>query len=140
MTCSDKMISISRHGINNDDIGPIAKASFEETPEIFLKAARHGEIDNMRGVSSNIMCGQEGYFGTASFQVVLDFDKVIELNKENSEEYIEKTDDDKIIAEFDKNLIDNKPECDINNLYISNDVNNVKKINMGNSDDYDLEF
>ena len=140
MTCSDKMISIFRHGINNDNIGPIAKASFEETPEIFLKAARHGEIDNMRGVSSNIMCGQEGYFGTASFQVVLDFDKVIELNKENSEEYIEKTDDDKIIAEFDKNLIDNKPECDINNLYISNDVNNVKKINMGNSDDYDLEF
>jgi len=140
MTCSDKMISIFRHGINNDDIGPIAKASFEETPEIFLKAARHGEIDNMRGVSSNIMCGQEGYFGTASFQVVLDFDKVIELNKENSEEYIEKTDNDKIIEEFDKNLIDNHPECDINNLYISNDVNNVKKINMGNSDDYDLDF
>jgi hypothetical protein len=26
-----------RHGINNDDIGPIAKASFEETPEMFLK-------------------------------------------------------------------------------------------------------
>ena len=140
MTCSDKMISIFRHGINSDDIGPIAKASFEETPEIFLKAARHGEIDNMRGVSSNIMCGQEGYFGTSSFQVVLDFDKVIELNKENTEEYIEKTDDEKILAEFNKNLIDNKPECDINNLYISNDANNVKKINMGNSDDYDLDF
>ena len=140
MTCSDKMISIFRHGINSDDIGPIAKASFEETPEIFLKAARHGEIDNMRGVSSNIMCGQEGYFGTSSFQVVLDFDKVIELNKENTEEYIEKTDDEKILAEFNKNLIDNKPECDINNLYISNDANNIKKINMGNSDDYDLDF
>ena len=28
------MISIFRHGINNDDIGPIAKASFEETPNV----------------------------------------------------------------------------------------------------------
>ena len=26
MTCNDKMVSIFRHGINNDDIGPIAKA------------------------------------------------------------------------------------------------------------------
>ena len=58
MTCADKMISIFRHGINNDDIGPIAKASFEETPEMFLRAARHGELDPMRGVSANVMCGQ----------------------------------------------------------------------------------
>ena len=66
MTCNDKMVSIFRHGINNDDIGPIAKASFEETPEMFLKAARHAELDPMRGVSANIMCGQEGYFGTSA--------------------------------------------------------------------------
>ena len=52
------MISIFRHGINNDNIGPIAKASFEETPEMFLKAARHAELDIMRGVSANVMCGQ----------------------------------------------------------------------------------
>ena len=39
MTASIKMVSIFRHGINNDDIGPIAKASFEETPEMFLKAS-----------------------------------------------------------------------------------------------------
>ena len=36
MTCNEKMTSIFRHGINNDNIGPIAKASFEETPEMFL--------------------------------------------------------------------------------------------------------
>ena len=78
MTCSYKMISIFRHGINNDNIGPIAKASFEETPEMFLKAARHGELDNLRGISSNVMCGQEGYFGTNSFQTLLDMQ---EMNK-----------------------------------------------------------
>jgi DNA-directed RNA polymerase II subunit RPB1 len=71
MTANETMVSIFRHGINNDHIGPIAKASFEETPEMFLKAARHAELDNMRGVSANVMCGQEGYYGTSSFQVLL---------------------------------------------------------------------
>lgn len=80
MTCKDSMVSIFRHGINNDDIGPIAKASFEETPEMFLKAARHAELDSMRGVSANVMCGQEGYFGTSAFQVMLDLDKRAEMN------------------------------------------------------------
>ena len=72
MTYSTVLVSIFRHGINNDDIGPLAKASFEETPEQFLKAARHAELDSMRGISANVMCGQEGYFGTNSFDTFLD--------------------------------------------------------------------
>ena len=75
MTCNDGMVSIFRHGINNDNIGPIAKASFEETPEMFLNAAKHAELDILRGVSANVMCGQEGFFGTNAFQIVLDMDK-----------------------------------------------------------------
>jgi len=82
MAATLKMVSIFRHGINNDDIGPIAKASFEETPEMFLRAARHGELDTMTGVSANIMCGQEGYFGTGCFQVILDFNKMTRLQEE----------------------------------------------------------
>ena len=77
MTASAGMVSIFRHGINNDNIGPIAKASFEETPEMFLKAARHAELDQMRGISANVMCGQEGYYGTSSFQVMLDLPQMI---------------------------------------------------------------
>jgi len=80
MTFSHKLISIFRHGINNDNIGPIAKASFEETPEMFLKAAKHGELDIMRGVSANVMCGQEGFYGTSAFQVILDMDEMVTLN------------------------------------------------------------
>ncbi len=90
MSYNTKMTSIFRHGINNDDIGPIAKASFEETPEMFLRAARHGELDHMRGVSANIMCGQEGYFGTSSFQVVLDINKMKELD-DVTPEFMNKT-------------------------------------------------
>ena len=62
MTYSYKMISIFRHGINNDDIGVIAKASFEETPEMFLKAARHAEFDKMHGISAKVMCGHLGFY------------------------------------------------------------------------------
>ena len=81
MTCNKKMVSVFRHGINNDDIGPIAKASFEETPEMFLKAARHGELDPMRGLSANVMCGQRGHFGTNAFGVILDPTSIAGLAK-----------------------------------------------------------
>lgn len=76
MTSTTPMMSIGRHGINKDDIGPIAKASFEETPEMFFRAALHAELDNMKGVSANIMTGQEGYYGTSSFSVLLDMEAV----------------------------------------------------------------
>ena len=82
MTISSKMVSMFRHGINNDNIGPIAKASFEETPEMFLRAARFAQLDEMRGVSANIMVGQEGYYGTNSFQILLDIKKVHQLEKQ----------------------------------------------------------
>lgn len=72
MTHGMKLVSAFRHGINNDDTGPIAKASFEETPAMFLRAATHGELDNMRGISANIMCGQEGCFGTGAFNLFVD--------------------------------------------------------------------
>ena len=76
MTNTYKMISIFRHGINNDNIGTIAKASFEETPEMFLRAAKHAELDIMTGISANIMCGQQGYYGTSSFDIMLDVFKI----------------------------------------------------------------
>ena len=92
MTTNEKLVSIFRHGINKDNIGPIAKASFEETTEMFLQAAKHGELDMMRGVSANVMCGQEGYFGTSSFQLYVNNNKFMELlssskqkNTENEE-------------------------------------------------------
>ena len=141
MCCNDKLVSIFRHGINNDDIGPIAKASFEETPEMFLKAARHGELDNMKGVSSNIMCGQQGYYGTSSFQVMLDLKEVIEINK--SSEQIELkpsiTDEEFIDKEFGE-IEDQNEICSLNNLSINVDINNLKDIDMGNNNLYNPGF
>ena len=139
MCCNDKMVSVFRHGINNDNIGPIAKASFEETPEMFLKAARHGEIDNMKGVSSNIMCGQEGYYGTSSFQVILDLNEVIQLNKNNEESKTKISDEEFINSQF-SNIENPDDICSINNLSINVDINNIKSNNMGSSNDYNPGF
>jgi len=137
MTCNDAMVSIFRHGINNDNIGPIAKASFEETPEMFLNAARHAELDTMRGVSANVMCGQEGYFGTSAFQVVLDYDKITQLKADDLEEH----DTEKIIEEgFEGYLKAEEDACSIEKLTIHNNVSNIKTTDMGNDDGYDAGF
>ena len=128
MTASAKMVSIFRHGINNDDIGPIAKASFEETPEMFLKAARHAELDEMRGVSANVMCGQEGYFGTSSFQVLLDMNKMIKFGGEMKYNITNPNE------EIDKAFEMENPDdvCSIGNLSMNVTVSSIKRENLGN--------
>jgi DNA-directed RNA polymerase II subunit RPB1 len=131
MTYSTKMISIFRHGINGDDIGPLAKASFEETPEMFLKAARHGELDHMRGVSANVMCGQEGNFGTSSFQVILDLDKMKKLEEE---EYIPENKTEYIENMF-KNIDKQKTKCNDSTLKIDSNIN-TSNITESIDDDY----
>ncbi len=149
MCCNDKMVSVFRHGINNDNIGPIAKASFEETPEMFLKAARHGELDMMRGVSANVMCGQQGYFGTNSFKLLTDMDFMMTLNENsinNDKQYDDsnnfkdvKVMDNYISKELNKTYADNI-ECNISSLEINYSLNNIKETKLGIDDDYDLDF
>ena len=127
MTYSSKLISIFRHGINNDNIGPIAKASFEETPEMFLKAAKHGELDIMRGISANLMVGQEGIFGTNSFQVLLNMEEMKQLTGteyKKDEEY----------DEFEK--IEKLNDCSISNIKINNNYENLNNLNDEYDDDY----
>ena len=136
MTSGQKMTSIFRHGINNDDIGPIAKASFEETPEMFLKAARHAELDTMRGISANVMCGQEGFYGTAAFQVVLDINEMNTLEEKYRHEY--KNADDEIenmMSQFGALEIASDV-CSKQNLTIENNVANIQAEDMGEDDDY----
>lgn len=72
MTHKGKLMSIDRHGINKNNIGPLAKASFEETEKILLKAALFGEVDPVTGVSANIMMGQPIRGGTGFSQIMLD--------------------------------------------------------------------
>lgn len=72
MTRQGRLMSVDRYGINKMDIGPIAKASFEETEKILLRAALFGEVDPVTGISANIMMGQPIRGGTGFFNVLLD--------------------------------------------------------------------
>jgi DNA-directed RNA polymerase beta' subunit len=137
MTFTHKLISIFRHGINNDNIGPIAKASFEETPEMFLKAARHAELDTLRGISANIMCGQEGMFGTSAFQVVLDIEELQKL--EAASEY-KPMDVDEEIEKFFGTSIDTEGPCGINKISIQNNVITIKPSDLGKETNYNPGF
>jgi DNA-directed RNA polymerase II subunit RPB1 len=137
MTYSHKMISIFRHGINNDNIGPIAKASFEETPEMFLKAAKHAELDTLRGVSANVMCGQEGFYGTSAFQIVLDIEEMQKLQENTEYKHVDLEDE---IEGFFDTVEDPQDPCGVNKLTIQNNVTNIKCTNMGTDDDYNPGF
>jgi DNA-directed RNA polymerase II subunit RPB1 len=138
MTFSYKMISIFRHGINNDNIGPIAKASFEETPEMFLKAARHGELDTFRGVSANIMCGQEGYYGTNSFQVVLDVEEMAKF--EETSDFVTTGDTDKEIDAMFDGVEGLDTECSDGQLVIQNNVVSIQSTDTGGDNSYNPGF
>ena len=98
------IMSISRHGIKKENIGPLAKASFEETTDQLLEASLFGAFDNIKGVSSNIMVGQIPTCGTGDSTVLLDEDLLntqeevieeesIDINKYfTSSEYCDATD------------------------------------------------
>lgn len=134
MTYSYKMISIFRHGLNNDDIGPIAKASFEETPEMFLKAARHAELDIMKGVSSNVMCGQEGFYGTNSFQLFLNLNEIKQQANESKVQPTTNIDDELF------NESNDEDKCSTSKIIIDNNAINIKKEDLGDDDDYMVDL
>ncbi|ETO12662.1 hypothetical protein RFI_24716, partial [Reticulomyxa filosa] len=82
MTYAGALMSITRHGINRRDTGPLMRCSFEETVEILYEAAHFAMADNLfvniymyihtYGCSENIMLGQMIPMGTGSFDLILD--------------------------------------------------------------------
>lgn len=139
MTSTENMVAIFRSGILNDDIGPIAKSTFEVHTEVLLDASRHADFDHMRGVSANVMMGQMGVFGTGSFQLVLDMDKMkemddVEVNTKDTRQEIER-----IFGAIE----DSTSACSKNNVVIRNNLETIKSHNTPacNEDDgYDAGF
>jgi DNA-directed RNA polymerase II subunit RPB1 len=81
MTRSGRLMSVDRYGINKNNIGPLAKASFEETEKILLRAALFGEMDPVTGVSAKVMTGQPIRGGTTFSQLLLDETALLRLQK-----------------------------------------------------------
>lgn len=131
MTMTQNMVPIFRSGILNDDIGPIAKATFEVHTEVLLNAARHADFDHMRGVSASVMCGQYGQYGTGAFNVVLDMKEMAKLAKAN----VQKKDDIEAMFELGKK---GDPACDVK---IRNNISSIKRDDgVVCDDDYNMGF
>lgn len=137
MTSNEDMVAIFRSGILNDDIGPISKSTFEVHTEVLLNASRHADIDYMRGVSANVMTGQTFTGGTGNFSLVLDMEKMknmedIEVNKSNVD-----TEIDNLFGGIE----DQTDICSTDNINIRNNLEAIKREDTGMCDDgYDAGF
>jgi DNA-directed RNA polymerase beta' subunit len=73
-------MSIDRHGINNrGELGPLSKASFEQTTDMLTKAGVFAERDRINGVSANIMLGQVAPCGTGDCEVLIDGERLARM-------------------------------------------------------------
>jgi len=78
MTFSGTIKAVTRNGINRK-VGPLAKASFEEALDNFLKAATLSETDKTDGVSSAVMVGKQGRFGSGLNNILLDVKEIMKI-------------------------------------------------------------
>jgi DNA-directed RNA polymerase beta' subunit len=136
MTMTKDMVAIFRSGLHKDDIGPIAKATFEVHTEILLDAARHADFDDMRGVSANVMCGQTGYYGTGAFNILLDMHEIGKL--EASDIKVKKGDEIEELFGLSEKTVDT---CSKQNIMIQNHISAIHQEPTGFCEDtYDMGF
>ena len=64
MTNSGDIESIGRHGISGNKDSVLARAAFEVTVNHLLGAAIHGEVDDLDGVTENVIVGKPIKLGT----------------------------------------------------------------------------
>ena len=137
MTSNKDLVPIFRSGILHDNIGPIAKSTFEVHTEVFLGAARHADFDNMRGVSASVMMGQHGYFGTGCFGLVLDMKEMENMDS------VEVESKDKTIEDLFGKFEEKGDTCSKNKIEIKNNIAAIKSEDNGacnTNDGYDIGF
>lgn len=69
MTNNGLILSTNRFGVGKGDASVLAKSSFEENASHLIKAAMFSEVDQMKGVSANVMLGQITPMGTGMVNV-----------------------------------------------------------------------
>jgi len=137
MTTNKDMVAIFRSGLLNDNVGPLAKATFEVHTEVLLNAARHADFDHMRGVSANVMCGQYGYYGTSAFNLVLDMKAMETLDEMTVDTTNRATEIEKMFGKKDAE----SETCSRSQIAIQNNIVNIKRTDGGVCDDgYDAGF
>nr|WCZ58692.1 DNA-directed RNA polymerase II subunit RPB1 [Seculamonas ecuadoriensis] len=74
MTTRGSAMPITRHGVNRSGVGPLTRASFEESVEMLMNAAAFAERDALTGVSAAVMLGKTARIGTGCFDLLFNPD------------------------------------------------------------------
>lgn len=70
MTVDGEVKQIGRHGVSGEKASVLARAAFEVTVNHILDAAVRGDVDDLRGVTENVIVGQPIQLGTGAVQLV----------------------------------------------------------------------
>ena len=70
MTMDGEVKQIGRHGIAGEKASVLSRAAFEVTVDNLLEAAIHGETDELKGVTENVIVGQPIKLGTGAVELV----------------------------------------------------------------------
>lgn len=70
MTVDGEVKQIGRHGVSGEKASVLARAAFEVTVNHILDAAIRGDVDDLRGVTENVIVGQPIQLGTGDVQLV----------------------------------------------------------------------
>ena len=70
MTMDGAVKQIGRHGIAGEKASVLSRAAFEVTVDNLLEAAIHGETDELKGVTENVIVGQPIKLGTGAVELI----------------------------------------------------------------------
>jgi DNA-directed RNA polymerase II subunit RPB1 len=73
MTYKGVLAAINRHGQKLTEASPLMKSSFECTVQTLVKSGVRSAIDNMNGITPNVMIGQTARFGTNFAEYQMDY-------------------------------------------------------------------
>ena len=70
MTVDGEVKQIGRHGVSGEKASVLARAAFEVTVNHILDSAVRGDVDDLRGVTENVIVGQPIQLGTGDVTLV----------------------------------------------------------------------
>jgi len=82
MTRTGRVRQVGRHGVSGEKPSVLARAAFEVTVKHLLEGAARGEIDELKGVTENVIVGQIIPLGTGMVELLM---KPSALKKKNRE-------------------------------------------------------
>ncbi|CAF3052190.1 unnamed protein product [Rotaria sp. Silwood2] len=75
------LMTITHHGINRQDVGPIMRSTFEEMVDTLMETAAHADFEPLKNVSKMILIGRLSKLGMGCFDLLLDTKKYVKVSK-----------------------------------------------------------